>query len=467
MDAGLSILSAVGVAAGAEWVSPKRRTKSSNINKLFASRKKRDLKFRAQASSKPAYMGCGASKADVPAPPARKAADSPAGEDATSDTAHPPSTANTRADAAIDGDEPCQNSHEGKAHNHSHVESHLDQGHSHECHSYAENTSCAQPDVFFGHAVLAARSTCKAEHDHSHSEAHDHSHSRSEAHDHSHAECLSSSCSMDGIAEAIAPDEASAAAEASVGAAEAHSQRAAAMLLINEGDLDGAEPLLRKALEGCRQTLGDRHPYTLTSIACLGGLLKDKGDLDGAEALLLEALAGKREVFGDRHPSTLASVAWTGQLLQDKGDLTRAEALLGEALQGCRETLGDRDPKTLTSINNLSALLYAKGDLDGAEPLLREVVAGFRDTLGDGHPSTLSFIYGLASLLQEQGKLGEAIPLFREELEGCAARYGEEHKETRGSARNLIDLLREAGRRERKAARFVEADALAAQYELE
>ena len=38
MDAGLSILSAVGVAAGAEWVSPKRRTKSSNINKLFASR---------------------------------------------------------------------------------------------------------------------------------------------------------------------------------------------------------------------------------------------------------------------------------------------------------------------------------------------------------------------------------------------------------------------------------------------
>ena len=47
------------------------------------------------------------------------------------------------------------------------------------------------------------------------------------------------------------------------------------LLLHEQGDLDSAEALLREALEGCRETLGDRHPNTLTSINNLGLLLQD------------------------------------------------------------------------------------------------------------------------------------------------------------------------------------------------
>ena len=39
------------------------------------------------------------------------------------------------------------------------------------------------------------------------------------------------------------------------------------------GDLDGASPLYREALQGRRETLGDRHAYTLTSMGNLGMLL--------------------------------------------------------------------------------------------------------------------------------------------------------------------------------------------------
>ena len=50
-----------------------------------------------------------------------------------------------------------------------------------------------------------------------------------------------------------------------------------------------------------RETLGERHPSTLTSISNLGMLLKEKGDLDGAEALYREALEGWcRATLGDR-----------------------------------------------------------------------------------------------------------------------------------------------------------------------
>ena len=44
-----------------------------------------------------------------------------------------------------------------------------------------------------------------------------------------------------------------------------------------QGDLEGTKALIEEALEGCRATLGDRHPNTLLSINNLGTLLKGQG----------------------------------------------------------------------------------------------------------------------------------------------------------------------------------------------
>ena len=38
------------------------------------------------------------------------------------------------------------------------------------------------------------------------------------------------------------------------------------LLLKDKGDIAGAEPLYREALEACREVLGDRHPNTLIAI---------------------------------------------------------------------------------------------------------------------------------------------------------------------------------------------------------
>ena len=76
---------------------------------------------------------------------------------------------------------------------------------------------------------------------------------------------------------------------------------------MRQGDLAGAAPLLREALQVSRETLGNRHPSTLTSSGNLGTLLKAQGDLAGAAPLLSEALQLRRETLGNRHPDTLAS----------------------------------------------------------------------------------------------------------------------------------------------------------------
>ena len=41
----------------------------------------------------------------------------------------------------------------------------------------------------------------------------------------------------------------------------------------------------------------------------LAGLLKDQGKVDEAEPLARESLAARKETLGDRHPSTLTSVS--------------------------------------------------------------------------------------------------------------------------------------------------------------
>ena len=51
--------------------------------------------------------------------------------------------------------------------------------------------------------------------------------------------------------------------------------------------------LCEEDLAGCRATLGDRHPSTLTSIGNLGMLLKDMGHRSEALALLRELHAAE------------------------------------------------------------------------------------------------------------------------------------------------------------------------------
>jgi len=73
----------------------------------------------------------------------------------------------------------------------------------------------------------------------------------------------------------------------------------------------------------------------------------------------------RRETLGNRHPNTLTSINNLGMLLMDKGDLAAAEPLYREAMKGMRETLGDRHPTTLSCIRNLGALLQGAGQGQG------------------------------------------------------------------------------------------------------
>jgi len=80
-----------------------------------------------------------------------------------------------------------------------------------------------------------------------------------------------------------------------------------AELYTSQRRLDEAESLLTTAVDIGRRTLGDDHPWTLTSMNGLAVVYKEQGKFDDAEQLLLEAIKGRRLKLGDTHPNTLQS----------------------------------------------------------------------------------------------------------------------------------------------------------------
>ena len=218
-----------------------------------------------------------------------------------------------------------------------------------------------------------------------------------------------------------------------------------ASVLQSQGNYDEAERLNRRALEKYEKVLGPEHPHTLTSVSKLASVLESQGNYDEAERLNRRALEGDEKVLGPEHPHTLTSVRNLAWVLQSQGNYDEAERLNRRALEGYEKVLGPEHPHTLTSVHNLASVLQSQGNYDEAERLNRRALEGYEKVLGPEHPDTLTSVSNLAWVLQSQGNYDEAERLSRRALEGYEKVLGPEHPHTLTSVRNLAWVLQSQG----------------------
>ena len=74
-----------------------------------------------------------------------------------------------------------------------------------------------------------------------------------------------------------------------------------AVLYRSQGRYGDAEPLLQRALQLCREVLGEKHPSTLDTLSNLAALYRSQGRFGEAEPLYTDALKLSREVLGETH----------------------------------------------------------------------------------------------------------------------------------------------------------------------
>ena len=135
-----------------------------------------------------------------------------------------------------------------------------------------------------------------------------------------------------------------------------------------------AEELEHQAIEMCRQTRGERDPYTLAASRHLAEIYSTEGRLAEAEPILKQMIEAARQnaTAGPKLlPLALRDYAF---ILVARGQYSQAEPLLKEALDLSRK-LGEESSEMSDSTLALALLYRTEGENDRAEPLLKKSAA--------------------------------------------------------------------------------------------
>jgi serine/threonine protein kinase/tetratricopeptide (TPR) repeat protein len=101
--------------------------------------------------------------------------------------------------------------------------------------------------------------------------------------------------------------------------------------IVRRRDPSAAEPLIAEALARRRERLGEDNAETAESLAILAALRADQGRLDEAEDLYRRAIATYRRALGPRHPMGAPPLLALGRLLATRGECSSARPWLEQA----------------------------------------------------------------------------------------------------------------------------------------
>lgn len=123
-----------------------------------------------------------------------------------------------------------------------------------------------------------------------------------------------------------------------------------ALLLRVNGEVEEANELDLRCLEGFDRTLGREHHYSLTCAINLASDLAARGETSQAGRLGQETLAQLRELLGVDHPLTLACANNLVVDLRVRGALAEAETLEADTFERYRRVLGEDHPDTTVAL---------------------------------------------------------------------------------------------------------------------
>jgi tetratricopeptide (TPR) repeat protein len=186
--------------------------------------------------------------------------------------------------------------------------------------------------------------------------------------------------------------------------------------LVQEGDLEQAEPLYREALAIDRALHGQVHDDVARSLNGLGYLHFFAGRYAEAEARFREALDIRLRLHGERHAAVAESLNNVASAQYQAGNFAEASATLQRALPVYRTIYGNEHPEVGTALNNLGRSLLMAGDIANAEPLFTEALRIDRARKPAGHDDFIAPLNSLGMIAMAQGDFGIARRYLEEAL---------------------------------------------------
>lgn len=219
-----------------------------------------------------------------------------------------------------------------------------------------------------------------------------------------------------------------------------------AIVTWTKGDLRGAEPLLRRALEIDRLVLGPEHANIARDLGSLGNLLQELGQFEEAERLVRAGMEQDERIFGPGHTKVGVDANNLGLLLREQGRYADAESYLQRALAITESSLGADAPQMNTRLRNLAALYRDQGRLTDAERLLLRARQIVLDKRGAAHPDFAACLAILGRVYRDMSRFEDAEESHLSALAIRRAAFGPDNIRTAFSLVDLALLYADLGR---------------------
>ncbi len=218
------------------------------------------------------------------------------------------------------------------------------------------------------------------------------------------------------------------------------------------GECDNAESLALQALDGHQALEGQTSPAALKSKSNLAMIRRLRGS-DESTAVL-GVLEMQRQTLGDEHPNTLTSMLNYAATLKPDGDLNAALDMEETVLRIRERDLGPEHDDTLLAANNLASTHHLLGAFSESRRLHERVLIVQCKKHGENHLLTLTSRNNLALAIQGEGDYSTACALLEEVLEAKKhhAEFGPEHPSTLTTQANLAVALFDRGDKVRSVA---------------
>ncbi len=227
------------------------------------------------------------------------------------------------------------------------------------------------------------------------------------------------------------------------------SMNSLSVTLMEENDLETAEPYARGVVEGLAKIRGQNHPFTLMATKNLASLLRDRGKYQEAYDLVAPTVPIREQASGTDHPDTLDTKVMIAQLLGYLGRRSEAVDLLRSLREAFVRKAGRGSPNTLDAVAILVGILNTEGRYSEAEAAAREGLQGLTGTQPHTTTAGIGEIRcGLGYAIGMHGNYEDGLDEIDAGLDQLKKTRGESHGSTlRGvKLRAALESKRDAAR---------------------
>lgn len=226
--------------------------------------------------------------------------------------------------------------------------------------------------------------------------------------------------------------------ESSVTAIDARS--VLAMAYMDRGQLDEAEPHLRRAIDGSIRRNGREHTATAGLLNLLANLQNQRGDLDAAQVTMQEAHSAFSSAVGPDHSDTMTVGTDLAMLMMEARRFDEAESLLHTIVAARRRTPDDKS-RLGAALNRLGDLYQIRGEPLRAIPVYEEANQLNEAALGPDSQQLSIGVAGMGGCLAALGLDGRAEPYLRRAVDISVSNLSPEAADLLRVRRRLAECL--------------------------